>query len=330
MGKHLDATVVEKVKMAVPWVPFAIPCTDNIPTGDMPGDKVMIGKDHIAKANLLFPGLLDLLLSVLHPNHKAVVAVYGVSGVGKSEIASLLSYYLNRMDVGAYTLSGDNYPYRIPDCNDRERMRVFRYSGIHGLIEHGLYDSACRDILTKLQADEEDCNSEKIAKYPWLSVYQQEGDNGLRGYLGTHNEIDFSELNSIIAGFKSGVSGLLLKRMGRSETSIWYEKVDFSRTNVLIIEWTHGNSFHMQGVDIPILLYSTPEETLAHRIARGRDKGADRPFTGRVLRLEAELLDSQASKVKLIVSKDGQLMNYDQLIELIVSQKNRRPGHECL
>lgn len=43
---------------------------------------------------------------------RAVITVCGGSGVGKSEIASLISYYLNAEGVGAYTLSGDNYPRR--------------------------------------------------------------------------------------------------------------------------------------------------------------------------------------------------------------------------
>jgi hypothetical protein len=104
----------------------------------------------------------------------------------------------------------------------------------------------------------------------------------------------------------------MLKRMGREETELWYDDVDFSNINVLIIEWTHGNSDGYQGVDIPILLNSTPQETLEHRRSRNRDGKTDSPFTTMVLEIEQELLVSQAAKAKLIISKSGELLSYDE------------------
>ena len=79
---------------------------EKIPHGDMPGDKVEIGQEHIHKAQTIFPLLLKELENI--PGEKVVVSVFGGSGVGKSEIASLLSYYLNESGIGAYTMSGDN------------------------------------------------------------------------------------------------------------------------------------------------------------------------------------------------------------------------------
>ena len=61
--------------------------------------------------------------------------------------------------------------------------------------------------------------------------------------------------------------------MGREESELWYDLLDFSDKNIIIIEWTHGNNQNLQGIDIPILLSSTPQETLEHRKARKRDKG---------------------------------------------------------
>lgn len=98
--------------------------------------------------------------------------------------------------------------------------------------------------------------------------------------------------------------------MGRKDTELWYEKVDFSGVQVLVIEWTHGNSDNYRGVDIPVLLNSTPRETLAHRRARKRDGATDSLFTMMVLEIEQEMLEQQASKAKIIISKRGELLSY--------------------
>ena len=237
-----------------------------------------------------------------NPHERAVVVVCGGSGVGKSETASLLSYYLNQMGLGCYTLSGDNYPHRLPKYNDAERFRIFRKSGIDGLIANGQYIEERKEILKSIQLDDQDSNPVNVERYPWLAVYQQAGRNGLKNYLGTNNEIDFKELTGIISQFKNGASEICLKRMGREETELWYDAVDFTGKNILVIEWTHGNNDNLLGVDIPILLNSTPQETLEHRKARNRDGGTDSPFITTVLELEQQLLVSQASKAKLILS----------------------------
>lgn len=251
---------------------FVLPeIPENIAHGDMPGDQVQIGEDHIKKASLIFPKLLPMVLSLLgeRREQKVVVTVCGGSGVGKSEIASLLSYYLKEFGLGSYTLSGDNYPRRIPAHNDAERLRVFHTGG----------------------------------------------RAALDAYLGSDAEIDFQEVEEIVAAFKSGQEEIWLKRMGRTEDALWYEKVDFREVSVLVIEWTHGNSDCYQGVDIPVLLNSTPQETLAHRAARGRDGGTDSPFTMMVLELEQEKLKKQAKKAKLIVLKQGELLSYEEFCE---------------
>ena len=300
-----------------------IPAPGSIPTGDMPGDKVVIGPDHIEKTQIIFPELLELLVPALdeHPHNRAVVVVCGGSGVGKSEVASVLSYYLNRMDIGSYIVSGDNYPHRIPRYNDAERLRIYRQSAIRGLIAHGQYNCERAAILKELQETGDDAKTGLQSRYPWLSLYQKEGRSGLKNYLGTPNEIDFDELSDIISQFKNGASSIFLKRMGREETELWYERVDFSGKKVLVIEWTHGNNDNLQGVDIPILLNSTPEETLAHRKARNRDGGTDSPFTTMVLEIEQALLISQAEKAKLIVTKSGEIISHNEFIQIMVSRQ---------
>ena len=303
---------------ARPWTPPTLPAA--IPQGDMPGDRIVIGEEHVRKANTLFPELLPLLSACDNPFGRAVVTVCGGSGVGKSEIASILAYYLRAEGIGTYVLSGDNYPRRIPRENDAERLRVYRVGGLRGLIASGRYDAQRAKTLIALQEAGCDADPAAVARYPWLSVYQQAGAARLGEYLGSSQEQDFDELGGIVAEFKQGAHALWLKRMGRKPTELWYDQVDMRGVDVMIIEWTHGNSDHYAGVDIPILLNSTPAETLAHRRARNRDGATDSPFTTLVLQLEQRLLESQAHKAKLILSKSGELLTYAQYRSLMAQQ----------
>jgi hypothetical protein len=292
---------------------------EEIEHGDMPGDKVEIGADHIAKASLIFGELVKELDTVCraNPYGRAVVVVCGGSGVGKSETASLLSHYLNQAGIGSYTMSGDNYPRRIPMYNDAERLRVFRVAGIRALTESGGMNPENFALVQNWQEEETDASIEHANDYPWFKAYVDGAKTGLSEYLGTKNEIDFDEVSQIVKAFKDGAAEIYLKRMGRTETELWYEKVDFSDKKVLVIEWTHGNSDNYEGVDIPILLNSTPEETLAHRRARNRDGKTDSAFTMTVLEIEQNMLKSQAHKAKIIVSKAGELLSQDDYKKLM-------------
>ena len=277
----------------------------------MPGDKVQIGPEHIAKANTVFPALVPMAAELAR-NGRVVITVCGGSGVGKSEIASLLSHYFRTAGVGSYTLSGDNYPKRIPMYNDAERNRIFRAAGLRGLVEAGTYDKAVKETLSALWLQETDAEPTLTEQYPWLKIYQDRGRKALACYLGTEAEQDYEELSGIIEKFHSGAETLWLKRMGRTEEERWYDPVDLSDTNVLIIEWTHGNSDFLRGIDIPVLLNSTPEQTRAHRRSRSRDGKTDSPFTTMVLEIEQAELDSCAHKAKIILAKTGERLTYAQ------------------
>ena len=287
----------------------------DIPTGDMPGDSIQIGQGHVDKAGRIFPRLLELLTPILDagPHHRAIIAVHGGSGVGKSEIGSVLGELLRRQGIGAYVMSGDNYPRRIPAANDAERLRRFRTGGVRGLVASGEFEGT-KDQLATLQSTDRDADPSAVAEHPWLATYQRAGRRALAAYLGTSEEIDFDEVNGIFAAFKNGAPAIPLKRMGRTEGDLWYDNVDLSNTQVLIVEWTHGNNDLLTGVDVPILLNSTPEETLAHRRARARDGATDSPFTMMVLALEQAKLHSQAHKAKIIVSKSGELLDYAEYL----------------
>lgn len=305
-------------KLAIPKV------TGNIPHGDMPGDKVEIQEGHIKKANIIFEKLGQELHEFVSQNKssRVVLTVCGGSGVGKSEVASLLTYYFRQNGIGSYTLSGDNYPRRIPRYNDAERLRIFRESAVRGLVEAELFTRERFEKLRQWQNLGEDADSKYVKEEPWFEVYLEKGRKGLEDYLGTDKEINFDEIGNIVKQFKAGKDEIWLRRMGREETDLWYEKVDFSSTDILIIEWTHGNSGNYQGVDIPILLNSTPRETLEHRRARNRDGKTDSPFTMLVLAIEQKKLEEQAPKARIIVSKSGSILSYEEYLKVMEESRN--------
>ncbi len=292
---------------------------DDIPHGDMPGDKIEIGESHIEKAKTIFPILIKELKEKMSANtyNRAVVAVCGGSGVGKSEIASLLSYLLEQAGIGSYTMSGDNYPHRIPMYNDAERLNVFRESGIRGMVDSGVMNPEHFAKVKEWQIAEDDANKAHVETDSWFKAYIEAGEKGLDNYLGTPNETDFEEVDQIMKAFKDGADKLWLKRMGRDEASLWYDEVDMSAKQVLIVEWTHGNSDYMTQVDIPVLLNSTPQETLEHRRSRNRDGKLDSPFTMMVLELEQNKLVNQAHKAKIIITKAGEIISYDEFKKLM-------------
>ena len=309
---------LEKLNDAVNKVDdLAIP--EDIPHGDMPGDKIEIGESHIAKARTIFPLLVKELRQTMaaNPYNRAVVAVCGGSGVGKSEIASLLSYMLESAGIGSYTMSGDNYPHRIPMYNDAERLHTFRKCGIKGMVDAGVMTPENALKIRELQKAEDDANKAHLETDTWFRSYFEAGAKGLNDYLGTPNETDFAEVDQIMKAFKDGADSLYLKRMGRDEASLWYDKIDLSAKNVLIVEWTHGNSDYMSQVDIPVLLNSTPQETLEHRRSRNRDGKLDSPFTTLVLELEQQKLVDQAHKAKIIISKAGEIISFEEFWKLM-------------
>ena len=301
----------EKLEALRSWQAPAVP--EVIPQGDMPGDKVQIGEGHIAKATTIFPLMLEEMRRL--DSDKIVVSVFGGSGVGKSETASLLAWFLNCAGIGAYVMSGDNYPRRIPMYNDAERNRVFRTAGLKGMLAEGVYSDEAQQALNTLWEQELDAEPAQVANHPWLESYQRNGRAALAGYLGTALEQDFDEINGVIANFRSGAASGWLKRMGRTEDARWYSQVDFTNINVLILEWTHGNNAALQGIDIPVLLNSTPEETRAHRRARARDGKTDSAFTTMVLEIEQAELDSRAPFAKVIISKAGDVIDPKPLLE---------------
>ena len=257
---------------------------ENMPHGDMPGDKVIISDALIPHAQTLFKLLVKLMSE--KEDEKYVISIFGGSGSGKSVTTSLLTYYFNEAGIHAYAMSGDNYPRRIPEYNDAERVSIFRSEGLKGLVKENLYSTDVQKKLDVLWIKETDSDPREIKEYPWLEVYQNYGREGLKGYLGEEKEQDFDQVNDILAAFKRGDEKIWMKRMGRSEDQRWYDEVDFSNTDILLLEWTHSGAEQVKGVDISVCLRSTPEETKAYRLFRARDGKADSAFVTMVLEIE--------------------------------------------
>ena len=274
----------------------------DIPTGDMPGDRINITEGSIRKAAEIFPKLAGIL-DGRPEGMRTVISVYGGSGSGKSCVASVLAYMLTQAGMGCYIMSGDNYPRRIPSANDNERLHTFRTGGIRALAADDTLTPAVVETLHHLQAEGRDADRSLCTEYDWLERYISAGTEALSTYIGSSDEIDFDEVNSILEAFHGGRDSIWMKRMGRDEASIWYEKVDVSDRKILMLEWTHGNSRHLKGVDIPVFLCSNPDETLADRISRGRDPEAGSPFTRMVLDIEQVLLLSQEDKAMIKVNR---------------------------
>jgi alpha-galactosidase len=293
------------------WTPRDLDI-DSITTGDMPGDKVQVNQSHIDKATTIFPHLMEALD---HHHGRLVVSVYGGSGVGKSEIASVLGAYCRQEGWAPYILSGDNYPHRVPEVNDLERLMVFRNAALNALARDAGFSEARMSRLHDQWPSMDDLTppSGSDEEHEWMATYHHAGREALDDYLGTERESDFSMVNDIVASFKRGADHLNLKRMGRSTDDIRFETVDVSQVRILIIEWTHGNNPRLEGVDFPIFLFSTPAETLAHRLARGRDANADSPLIALVLEIEQEKLLSQADRAALIISKRGEVLSLPEL-----------------
>lgn len=241
----------------------------KLTTGDMPGDKINIEQSHIDKAQVIAQELLRWLANIPEEQSqsKYVISVYGGSGVGKSEIASVLAHYLNHFQIYTYILSGDNYVKLRPEKNDARREQI---------LDNQDYDA-------------------------------------LVNYLGSDAEMDFLCLNALISKFKLGYDRIHVRRLPRDNDYSWEDLINFSKASVLIIEWTHGNNPNLKGVDFPIYLHSTPEETLAHRKKRNRDKNTDSELISKVLKIEQEKLIDQINTAKLIISKSGEILSPSQV-----------------
>lgn len=262
-----------------------------------------LAREQIRNAERLFPLILEKTEE--RKEKKTIISVSGGSGVGKTGMAFLLQNMFEKQGKKSLIISGDNYPHRIPMYNDAERIARFRMSGLNGLITERLYTDEVKEKLLELQKAGRDAEEQEDMQ--WLSIYQKYGDKALTDYLGTDQELDYEAASNLLMQFHGGTSQLLLRHMGRTPDDIWYDRRDVSDTDILILEWTHGNSACLQGVDVSVVLISTPEETLENRKKRNRDTAIDSPFVARVLRIEQKKINDGLDRADIIQDMHGRI-----------------------
>ena len=262
-----------------------------------------LAREQIRNAERLFPLILEKTEE--RKEKKTIISVSGGSGVGKTGMAFLHQNMFEKQGKKSLIISGDNYPHRIPMYNDAERIARFRMSGLNGLITERLYTDEVKEKLLELQKAGRDAEEQEDMQ--WLSIYQKYGDKALTDYLGTDQELDYEAVSNLLMQFHGGTSQLLLRHMGRTPDDIWYDRRDVSDTDILILEWTHGNSACLQGVDVSVVLISTPEETLENRKKRNRDTAIDSPFVARVLRIEQKKINDGLDRADIIQDMHGRI-----------------------
>ncbi len=259
------------------------------PAGDMPGDRLEITDRHHELAQEILPEIKALIEA--RGNRKTVVSVFGGSGAGKSEVATVVARSAKTLGIRTYVVSGDNYPLRAPVQNDAGRRMIYRSAGLSALSRLKEFQSAWVDELVSLWPSDGDVDPSLATARAEVRAYQDAGREALSAYLGTPYEVDFGLVNSIVGRFRSGEIWIALKRMGRSQQETQFESVNMTGVELLILEWTHGNSPYLDGLDASFFLRSTPEQTLKHREARARDDRIRSPFTELVLEIEQQKLE---------------------------------------
>ncbi len=294
------AHAMRALQADVAWEPP--PTGVELPAGDTPGDLLVLVPGHLAVARDLYPRVAARLHEAARSTRtgRTVVAIAGGSGAGKTGVATVLAHQLGRAGLGTLIVSGDNYALRVPFHNDAERVSVFRLAGARGLADAGLLTPERREVLRELQLAEIDAAPSD--EHPWLAVYQEAGREALTRYLGTPREIDFPGLSAQLTRFADGDDELWLRRTGRTMHDLWFERVDVHDVDVLLVEWTHGLSEHLHGADVGVYLPSDPAETLAGRLARGRDTGVDSPFVAMVLEIEQAKLVRQSATADVVAT----------------------------
>ncbi len=89
------------------------------------GDPPVIRDKHKKAAKSLFPHILHEVRNATGTGRRAIVALAGESGAGKTEIAEYLRYLLRSEGMWGVTISGDAFFRRVPSENHRARIDAY-------------------------------------------------------------------------------------------------------------------------------------------------------------------------------------------------------------
>ena len=238
-----------------------------------------------------------------------VIAISGGSGVGKSTTANLIHQYLENLGIGCALIGGDEYPWRIPVQNDAERLRILRQAGVKGMLSDGVFDDKSWKELNALQKQMVDADPKYSEVYLWHRSYLSHGRKALAGFLGSASEQDYADVQALIDAFHEGKTQIPLRKLGDEEADFHYETGNFADKKVLLLEWTHAGNPTLQGIDLNLFLYSSPEDTLERRKRRARNANTDTPLIALVLELEQIMLNENAKHADIIQLMDGKILS---------------------
>ncbi|MFM8596966.1 MAG: uridine kinase [Flavobacteriales bacterium] len=118
-------------------------------------------------------------------------------------------------------------------------------------------------------------------------------------------EVNLELLNSLIADFKSNENHFTVPTVDYYANSISQSNLELGSVQVLIIEGTY--SFFLQNSDFHLFMSRDFTQTTKLRLARNRGNEAQDEFVERVLKIEHEIIEKQASKADAFIDYDFKL-----------------------
>lgn len=121
------------------------------------------------------------------------------------------------------------------------------------------------------------------------------------GWVGP-GEVHLDVLQNHLEAFKSGVPEIEKPLVYYAENEIKSETLDFTQTDVLLIEGTYTATLK---VDLSIFISRTYLDTYADRVKRARDPIT--PFVEQVLEIEHQIIARQGEKANVIIDKNFEI-----------------------
>jgi len=116
--------------------------------------------------------------------------------------------------------------------------------------------------------------------------------------VGPH-EVQTALIQSQITAFRNGVANVAAPIVNYSENRFETQLLDFSQTQVLVVEGTYA--LLLDDIDLGIFLQATYHDTAERRRKRARD--IDDPFVEQVLEIEHRLIAPQRDRADILIDR---------------------------